>query len=229
MLFNLFNKKKRFCVSENTNNRMEFWTHFLKDKNINTMAEIGVWKGDFSSHILKNIKNIKTYYMIDPWGGVSKEIWNKPFNISQKKFDLVYNEALSKTSFARDKIKILRQTTSNAVDNIEDEELDCVYIDGDHTLRGITIDLIKIYPKIKYDGYICGDDLSENLFQHGRDFEPTMVFPYVIYFAEAMDLEIDLLPYNQYVIYKRKKNSFKLNNYTNQYKNINLKDNLLLR
>ncbi|TDJ82038.1 class I SAM-dependent methyltransferase [Campylobacter volucris] len=157
-------------------------------------------------------------------GGVSKDIWNKPFNIPQEDFDHIYNEALIKTSFAKDKIRILKNITSEAVENISDEELDCVYIDGDHTLRGITIDLITIYPKIKYGGYICGDDLMENPIHHGKDFEPTMIFPYVIYFAEAMKLEIDLLPHNQFVIYKKKNSSFKLNNFTNKYKNINLKN-----
>ncbi|TDJ82037.1 hypothetical protein [Campylobacter volucris] len=52
------------------NDRFDLWRNFFNNKRIYIMAEIGVWKGDFSAFMLKNFNNIKTYYMIDPWGGI---------------------------------------------------------------------------------------------------------------------------------------------------------------
>lgn len=37
----------------------------------------------------------------------------------------------------------------DAIDAVADGSLDFAYIDGDHTLRGITLDLLKTYSKVK--------------------------------------------------------------------------------
>ena len=43
----------------------------------------------------------------------------------------------------------MRGRTKEVIDKIEDNSLDFPHIDGDHALRGITIDVIKFLPKIK--------------------------------------------------------------------------------
>lgn len=80
--------------------------------------------------------------MVDPWANLPE--WNKPFNVSQQIFDDIYREMDAKTAFAAHKRRILRGCTKEVVAGIPNESLDFAYIDGDHTLRGITIDLIKI-------------------------------------------------------------------------------------
>ena len=47
-----------------------------------------------------------------------------------------------------------------------------------------------------------GDDFTPSIWQHSSDYEPSMVFPYAVYFAEAMDVKIYALPYNQFIIFK---------------------------
>ncbi len=65
-------------------------------------------------------------------------------------------------------------------------ELDLVYIDGDHTARGIVIDLIKLFPKVKDNGVIGGDDYVADIFHHDEErFDPTMVKPVVNGFVAA--------------------------------------------
>ncbi len=97
---------------------------------------------------------------------------------------------------------MLRGRTKEVIDEIPDGSLDFAYIDGDHTLRGITIDLIKLMPKVKEGGLIGGDDFTNTPWQHDIRFEPTLVCPFGIYFAEAMDLPIVALPFNQFLIEK---------------------------
>ena len=95
---------------------------------------------------------------------------------------------------------ILKGTTTNVISQINDESLDFVYIDGDHTLKGISIDLINTWDKVKKGGFIAGDDFCPSIWQHSINYEPTFVFPFAVYFAEAMNTTIFALPYNQFLI-----------------------------
>lgn len=200
--------------------RIQLWGRVLSAANAKTMAEVGVWKGDFAKLVLEQCKFIERYYMIDPWAKLPD--WNKPFNVDTEIFEDVYAEAMNKTAFASSKIVVLRGRTKEVIDEIPDESLDFAYIDGDHTLRGITIDLIKLLPKIKKDGFIGGDDFTPNPWQHDLRFEPTLVCPFSIYFAEAMDLPIVALPFNQFLIQKRTDIPFAFVDYTGKYSDISL-------
>lgn len=200
-------------------NRFDLWIPIINEVSPKTVAEIGVWKGEFAEEILKSCPCIESYMMIDPWAQLPD--WNKPFNVSGKEFVEVYDEAMRRTDFAADKRKILRGRTKEVVDSIEDESLDFVYIDGDHTLRGITIDLIMILPKVKQGGLICGDDFALTPWQHSVKFEPTLVCPFAVYFAEAMGYPIKALPHKQFLIEKSAK-GFCFDDTTGNYSDLGL-------
>ena len=127
--------------------RFQMWEQVLNATGAESLAEVGVWKGDFARHVLQQCGSIERYFMIDPWASLPD--WNKPFNVDTQVFEDVYAEAMEKTAFASEKVVVLRGRTKEVIDEIPDESLDFVYIDGDHTLRGITIDLIKVFSKIK--------------------------------------------------------------------------------
>jgi len=117
---------------------------------------------------------------------------------------------------------VLRGRTKEVVGHIPDQSLDLAYLDGDHTLRGITIDLIKLLPKVKEGGLIGGDDFTDNPWQHDVRHEPTLVCPFSIYFAEAMDLPIMALPFNQFVIQNCRGASFSFTDTTGKYGDVSL-------
>ena len=142
--------------------------------------------------------------MIDPWRKL--EDWNKPLNIDNKTFEQCYLESLERTNFAKNKRIVLRGKTTEVINYIEDESLDLIYIDGDHTLKGISIDLLNTYSKVRDGGWIAGDDFCISIWQHKSNFEPTLIFPYAIYFAEAMGAHIYALPFDQFLIKKDIKN-----------------------
>lgn len=75
-----------------------------------------------------------------------------------------------------------------AAPQIPDESLDFVYLDGDHTLRGIMFDLHLFSKKVRPGGMVCGDDYTAG--QHGAEFDPTMVKPYVDMYGELYQLTI---------------------------------------
>ncbi|HEX3599578.1 MAG TPA: class I SAM-dependent methyltransferase [Lacipirellulaceae bacterium] len=204
----------------NAKSRFELWSQMLKAARVQTMLEVGVWKGEYAQYILERCDSIQRYYMIDPWATLPD--WNKPYNVAPKAFDEVYQEAMKRTDFAASKRIILKGRTKEVIDEIDDGSLDFAYIDGDHTLRGITIDLIKVLPKIKEGGLIGGDDFTNTPWQHGIQFEPTLVCPFTVYFAEAFDLPIAALPFEQFVIQKRSSSAFAFIDTTNSHNDISL-------
>ncbi len=212
-------KKFQGMLSSSTS-RFQLWQKLLKEADLKSVLEIGVWKGDFAAQTLKECEHIEQYYMIDPWANLPD--WNKPYNVDTEMFDDIYAEAMDKTAFASEKVIVLRGRTKEVIDQIPDNSLDFAYIDGDHTLRGITIDLIMLLPKMKEGGFIGCDDFINTPWQHGVQSEPTLVCPFGIYFAEAMDLPIVALPFTQCIIQKRSDAAFSFIDVTGNYSDISL-------
>ena len=201
--------------------RFDLWLRLLHTASLECAVEIGVWKGDFAQTILANFSTITKSYMIDPWAHLPN--WNKPFNVDDLTFEEVYADALRKTDFAASRRIVLRGRTSAVIDEIPDQSLDFAYIDGDHTLRGITLDLIQVLPKIKDGGLIGGDDFVNKPWQHGTPYEPTLVCPFAVYFAEAMRLPFVALPHKQFLIQKAADISFSFVDLTGTYSDLSLK------
>jgi hypothetical protein len=207
-------------VVGNANSRLDLWIRILKKLQLPTIMEVGVWKGEYAEEVLRQCNFISQYYMVDPWATLPD--WNKPFNVAPKQFDEVFEEAMRRTAFAESKRIILRGRTKEVIEGVPDNSVDFAYIDGDHTLRGITIDLIKVLPKIKDGGFIGGDDFTNTPWQHDVQFEPTLVCPFSVYFAEAMDLPIAALPFNQFLIQKAPNSKFAFIDTTGGYGNLGL-------
>jgi pimeloyl-ACP methyl ester carboxylesterase len=92
---------------------------------------------------------------------------------------------MEKTSAWAGKRVVLRGKTADVIHQVPDGALDFAYVDGDHTLRGITIDLVKVFPKIRVGGWIGGDDFSPSIWQHSEAYEPTLVCPFAILIPQA--------------------------------------------
>lgn len=178
--------------------RFQLWARFLAQSRARSVAEIGVWRGEFAEAILRSCPRLESYYMVDPWRHL--EDWNKPANASDIEFEGIFAEAMQRTEFASGCRRVLRGKTAEVVDRIPDGSLDFAYIDSDHTLRGITLDLFKVLPKVRPGGWIGGDDFVPVVWQHSRRYEPTFVFPYAVYFAEAIGATISALGFGQFLI-----------------------------
>lgn len=204
----------RQCLAQSAS-RYELWIHFLNLAQVKDMVEVGVYRGGFAARILAECDGIQKYYMIDPWRHL--EDWNKPFNISNEVLEGYLAETKAKTDFAAAKRVILRGKTTEVVGQIPDGELDFAYIDGDHTLRGVAIDLVRIFPKVKVGGWIGGDDFQRSVWHQSTRFEPTLVFPFAVYFAEAAGARIYALPYAQFLIEKCAGCAFAFLDFTGKY------------
>lgn len=172
------------------------------------VCEIGVFRGKLAEHLLSNCAGIERYYLVDPWRTL--ESWGKPANLTDAAFADIYAEAMARTDPFADRRHVLRDEARIALREIPDGSLDAVYVDGDHTLRGITIDLINALPKLRPGGVLAGDDLTRNIWQHGTEYAPSQVFPFALYFAEAHGLPIFTMPQGQFVIANAPNKGFRL-------------------
>ncbi len=163
--------------------------------------------------------------MIDPWRHLPD--WNKPANTEDEMFESFFHEAMRVTEFARDRRVVLRGKTTEVSHDIPDGSLDFAYIDGDHTLRGITIDLIQMYPKIKEGGWIGGDDFRPGIWEHPLNFEPSLVFPFVVHFAEAVGATLYAMPHAQFLIHKLSGAEFVFHDLTGKYQSTALRSQLV--
>jgi hypothetical protein len=202
-------------VASAAKERSELWIDVLARTDARRVAEVGVFRGKFAERVLDDCPEITDYYMVDPWRHL--EDWNKPANRTSDKFHEIYEEAMRRTAQHEDRRVVLRGRTSEVIHEIPDRHLDFVYIDGDHTLRGITIDLIQVWDKVRPGGWIGGDDFRPNIWHHGQGFEPTMVFPFAVYFAEAAGCPIYALPFRQFLIEKAPESGYSFTDLTDTY------------
>jgi hypothetical protein len=207
------------CIS-NAHSRFELWVDFIRRAQIQRMVEVGVYQGDFAADILRHCEAVTKYYMVDPWRHLAD--WNKPANQDDAMLDSFYRRTKEKTDFAKDRRVILRGKTTEVIDQIEDGELDFAYIDADHTLKGIAIDLIRVYPKIRMGGFLGGDDFSRTIWSHKTNFEPTLVFPFAVYFAEAVGATIYSLPNVQFCLHKTEHGTFNFVDLAGYYGDLSL-------
>jgi hypothetical protein len=208
------------AVASNAKRRVDLWVDVITRTDARRVAEIGVFRGAFAEKLLRLCPAITDYYMIDPWRHL--EDWNKPSNKDSQEFDEIFEEAMGRTAQHEERRIVLRGRTSEVVDEIPDGHLDFAYIDGDHTLRGITIDLIRVFGKVRPHGWIAGDDFQETIWQHGKSFEPTMVFPFAVYFAEAVGCPIYALPFRQFLIENNPESGFSFTDLTGRYPGIDV-------
>lgn len=211
-------------AASSAENRLELWSKVIVELQMTSVVEVGVFRGLFARHILQACPKVDQYFMIDPWQHLDD--WNKPANKSDTEFVEIKNEAMQNTAFARARTTVLEGKTSEVSDQIAQNSVDFGYIDGDHTLRGISIDLQCTWPKIKDGGILTGDDFCPSIWQHSPQFEPTFVFPMAVHFAEALGCVIYGLPFNQFAIIvdHSPNRSFEFRDLTGGYKTTAVRD-----
>ena len=119
----------------------------------NTVVEIGTHLGDFAYELLRNNKTCHLW-CIDPY----KQYEDYEDSINTFTGDNVFEHVSNKLNSAfPDRVTFIRKFSADAVNDIPDN-VDMVFIDGNHKYRYVLEDLEKYYPKLKPGGAIVGDD-----------------------------------------------------------------------
>lgn len=126
-----------------------------------TVVEVGVFEGNFSVHLLE--KNPKKLYLIDPWlnsdNSKDKHYLVEKGKLDQKLFDSIKFDVYKKFK-NYDNVKIISMSSQKSVRLFQNKELDWVYLDARHYYNGILEDLNIWFPKIKINGFLCGDNFE---------------------------------------------------------------------
>jgi len=152
--------------------------HFFDKKVIG--VEIGVHRGSTSFGLLKSSK-INHLYMIDPWQSGYSLRKNRPTDRadkSQKWMNAAFKKVSERAKQFPNKTTIIRKTSAEAAAEVPND-LDFVFIDGDHAYEAVYNDLIIWTPKVKNNGLVCGHDWSNGwknvikaVTQYIQDYDP---------------------------------------------------------
>jgi hypothetical protein len=120
-------------------------------------VEIGVAGGEHALSILENL-NIKKLYLVDPYDLYNTYTEGKEiYGISQSTLKETKKSAREKLKKYERQIVWIEQQSSKAISDINDN-LDFVYIDGNHAYDFVLEDLHKYYSLIRPGGVLGGHD-----------------------------------------------------------------------
>ena len=138
---------------------------FLKiKKDFNTKligVEIGVLKGDNAKEILKRL-DIERLYLVDPYiyyDGYYEPSWFEAYKKDLKDLENLKMKTKKKLRRDENKIEFIYKTSKEAVTLIPNN-LDFVYIDGNHSYKHVMEDINLYYNKVKDRGIIGGHDFQ---------------------------------------------------------------------
>lgn len=178
---------------------------FLNLKNLRGLAvEVGTHRGDYAEIFLNQWEG-ERLFCVDPW-------YTDEFYASQAKFlwgngnrEDDYQEAINRLMVFGHRKKLIRKKSHEATQLFDEETLDFVYLDGDHSFEAVSTDLKLWYPKLKSGGVIAGHDFicpGENV----QDDWGTQIQPAVFRFADKYSLIIHIivetlsLPWSYYLV-----------------------------
>lgn len=134
-----------------------FYERMVMRFNNATFVEIGAWQGQSIMYLAERVKelnkNIKLY-TIDPF--VVGEQQND--GVLHKAGEDFYEAYLSHIEPLKDYITTIRGSSHDVYTQFEDESIDFLFIDGDHSTEAVYKDLTLWYPKVKTGGIISGHD-----------------------------------------------------------------------
>jgi hypothetical protein len=110
------------------------------------VAELGVDEGLFSQQIIEHC-DPQILHLVDTWA-------DKRFNDTKRKGVVKRFES----ELTKGTVEIHRMKSTEAVHKFENQSLDVVYIDTDHSYETTYQELVEYAKKVKVGGYLAGHD-----------------------------------------------------------------------
>ncbi len=148
---NFLGRNLRIEVIGTKREAVKFAKEYFKDKKI-IAAEIGVFFGENARDINKNL-NILKFYLIDPYEKYEAYRNDGSYPLLEKA-----RKNAHKINPFRNNIWI-EEFSDKAIDKIN-EEIDFIYIDGNHEYDYVKKDIELYWKKLKKDGVIGGHDMQ---------------------------------------------------------------------
>ena len=130
--------------------RWEIISRLVMENDYKIISEIGVSRGDNVRAILKILYELR--YKLDQFYLIDLPDHEKPecYHFDPNYIFKYHNKIISYLPVSSDK----------ALSYIDDESLDFIFLDADHSQEGFINDVEKWWVKIRKGGMLCGDDLG---------------------------------------------------------------------
>lgn len=134
----------------------------FKDKEVKVI-EIGTLYGDNAKNICENL-NVYAMWLVDPYESFNSYFEQEPDKTQEK---LSNSERIAQKKMQKfDNIHWVKEYSDEAVESTPDE-VDFVYIDGDHSYEQAKKDMINYWGKIKKGGMMGGHDITNDHDNYG--------------------------------------------------------------
>jgi hypothetical protein len=121
--------------------------------NFGVGAEIGVADGKNALAICQSIPNLKKLYCIDPWDMYPGNHWGSKLE------DDVFSQAVARLElYYPNPVEFIKAKSEDVIPDFEPNELDFVYIDGNHSYDYVMLDLILWSRIVRPGGIVAGHD-----------------------------------------------------------------------
>jgi hypothetical protein len=126
-------------------------------------AEIGVFKGLTTRHLLKSFSTLHMT-AVDAWSTHPHSDEPGAFCYDNIDFDAVIEEFNDNVRPYQSRLTVLRMDSVKAADMVADGSLDFVFIDADHTYSSAKADIAAWAPKVRRGGLLTGHDYNRKKF-----------------------------------------------------------------
>ena len=148
---------KKFHVHAKDNLPFEGWLESTRETLYELFGELGFTKGAEigvrmarnSEEMFKRIPNLHLL-LIDPWGAYLR--------VSDERQDAYYKYALARMEPYKGNVTFMKMTSMDAVQYVNNDSLDFIYIDGRHDFDYVMADLVYWIPKVRKGGIVSGHD-----------------------------------------------------------------------
>jgi predicted O-methyltransferase YrrM len=130
------------------------FSRIINTYNLKRGCEVGVAYGGHACDILTKTK-VETLYCIDPYAAEFH-----PHLAQAGVLELYFLRVKTRMSDFGNRVYILRDYSLSAANRFQDNELDFVFIDADHTYESTKADIVAWYQKVRVGGILGGDDYA---------------------------------------------------------------------
>ena len=122
-------------------------------------AELGLFRGETYLHLLARLPDL-TLIGVDLWAAAESDAGDPGYR-SYEGWPLAAFEEHVRAQAGQfgGRAIILKMTTRAAAERVAGASLDFVFIDADHTVKGVTGDIFAWAPKVGKNGWILGHDI----------------------------------------------------------------------
>lgn len=134
-----------------------FYENMVMRFNNATFVEIGTWQGQSIMYLAERVKELGKNIKLNTIDLFTVQPQQNDGTIHHTGEDF-YEAYLKNIEPLKDYINTIRMSSHEAYQLFEDESIDFLFIDGDHSYKAVYKDLTLWYPKIKKGGICAGHD-----------------------------------------------------------------------